>query len=58
MARTACLAGDYSKGATILSQLFVETKDPNYIYNQARCFEQNSRYQEALSRFQEYLRVG
>jgi hypothetical protein len=58
MARTACLAGDYSKGATILSQLFVETKDSNYIYNSARCFEQNSKFQEAISRFQEYLRVS
>jgi hypothetical protein len=58
MARTACLAGDYSKGATVLSQLFVETKDPNYIYNAARCFEQNSKFQEAISRFQEYLRVS
>jgi hypothetical protein len=58
MARTACLAGDYSKGATILSQLFVETKDPNYIFNQARCFEQNAHCQEAISRFEEYLRVS
>jgi hypothetical protein len=58
MARTACLAGDYSKGATILSQLFVETKDANYIFNQARCFEQNAHCQEAISRFEEYLRVS
>ena len=57
-ARTACLAGDYARGATILSELFVETKDPNYIYNQGRCFEQNAHYQEAIARFQEYLRVG
>jgi hypothetical protein len=58
VARTACLAGDYGKGATILSQLFVETEDPNYIFNQGRCFEQNARYQEAISRFEEYLRVS
>lgn len=57
-ARTACLAGDYGKGATILSELFVDTKDPTYIYNQGRCFEQNAHYQEAIARFQEYLRVG
>jgi len=58
MARTACLAGDYGKGVTILSQLFVETKEPTWIYNQGRCFEQNARCQEAISRFQEFLRVG
>jgi len=57
-ARSACLAGDYAKGVTILSKLFVDTKDPNYIYNQGRCYEQNARYEEALTRFQEYLRVA
>jgi hypothetical protein len=57
-ALTACLAGDYGKGVTILSQLFVETNDANYIYNQGRCFEQNARYPEAIARFQEYLTVG
>ena len=57
-ARMACLAGDYAKGVTILSQLFVDSGDPNYIYNQGRCFEQNTRYPEAIARFQEFLRVG
>jgi len=57
-ARTACLAGDYIQGVRLLSELFVASKDPGFIYNQARCFEQNSRYQEAISRFKEYLRVG
>jgi hypothetical protein len=57
-ARTACLAGDYTQGVRLLSELFVSSKDPGFIYNQARCFEQNSRYQEAVSRFKEYLRVG
>jgi tetratricopeptide (TPR) repeat protein len=57
-ARTNCLSGDYAKGAAILSELFVATKDPAFIYNQGRCFEQNSRYEDAIARFQEYLRVG
>jgi len=55
-ARKACLSGDYAKGVEILSDLFIDTKDPNYIFNQARCFEQNSRCEEAISRFREYLR--
>jgi hypothetical protein len=58
VARTACLAGDFAKGVTILSELFVATEDPVYIFNQGRCFEQNHRYEDALARFQEYLRVG
>jgi hypothetical protein len=55
-ARKACLSGDYAKGVEMLSDLFIDTKDPNYIYNQARCFEQNSRCEEAVSRFREFLR--
>jgi len=57
-ARTACLAGDYAKGIAILSELFVATQKPVLIYNQGRCFEQNHRYEDAIARFQEYLRVG
>jgi tetratricopeptide (TPR) repeat protein len=57
-ARTACLAGDYARGITILSELFVATNNPDFIYNQGRCFEQNRRYDDAIARFQEFLRVA
>lgn len=57
-ARKACLSGDYQAGVSILSDLFVDTKDPTYIFNQGRCFEQNRRYDDAIGRFQEYLRAG
>jgi hypothetical protein len=57
-ARKACLNGDYTKGVAILSELFVDTKDPTYLFNQGRCFEQNHRYEDALSRFEEYLRAA
>ena len=56
-ARMACLSGDYAKGVAILSELFVDTKSPTYIYNQGRCFEQNGRWVEAIARFEEYLHV-
>ena len=56
-ARRACLTGDYQKGIAILSDLFVKTEAPNYIYNQGRCLEQSARYDEAIVRFEEYLRV-
>jgi hypothetical protein len=58
VAKTACLAGDFGKGVAILSKLYVSTRDPVFIFNQGRCFEQNHRYEDAISRFQEYLRVG
>ncbi len=57
-ARVACLDGNYNEGVAILSKLFVETKDVTYLYNQGRCFEQNRRYEDAIARFQEYLRAG
>ena len=54
----ACLSGDYTKGVAILSELFVDTKDPTYLFNQGRCFEQNRRYEDAVARFEEYLRIA
>ena len=57
-ARKACLAGEYEKGVEILAELFIDTGDITYIYNQGRCFEQADRYQDAIRRFQEYLRAN
>jgi hypothetical protein len=57
-AKTACMAGDYTEGVHLLSELFVATMHETYIFNQARCFEQNRRYEDAISRFQDYLRIG
>jgi hypothetical protein len=57
-ARMACLSGDFAKGVAILSELFVDTKDPNYIFNQGRCYEQARLYEDAIARFQEYVRAG
>jgi tetratricopeptide (TPR) repeat protein len=54
-ARKACLSGDVGKGVDILTDLYIDTKDAVYIFNQGRCYEQNLRYQEALARFREYL---
>ena len=55
-AKKACLSGDYAKGVGILADLFMETNDPTFLYNQGRCYQQNVRYAEAAERFREYLR--
>jgi hypothetical protein len=55
-AKKACISGDYAKGVDLLAELFVETNDLNYVFNQGRCFEQNGRYQDAINRFREYAR--
>ena len=57
-ARTACLAGDPAKGVQLLSELFVEKKDPNFIFNSGRCEEQSLNWRAASAKFQEYLRVA
>jgi hypothetical protein len=54
-ARKACLNGDYAKGVSLLSDLFVNTGDPTYLFNQGRCFEQNRRCEDAAARFEEHL---
>jgi hypothetical protein len=55
-AQKDCLSGRLQQGIDALVELYVETKDANYIYNQARCYEQNNRPDEAISRFEEFVR--
>ncbi len=55
-AKKACLGGHPDKGIELLADLYTDTNDPTYIYNQGRCFEQNGRTTEAVTRFREYLR--
>jgi hypothetical protein len=55
-AKKACLSGDYAKGAELLTDLYVDTNDANYIFNQGRCYEQGNRCGEAIISFREYLR--
>jgi hypothetical protein len=44
------------RGIDLLGDLFVETNNATYVYNQGRCFEQNHQWGDALDRFKEYLR--
>jgi hypothetical protein len=55
-AKKACLLGDAKKGTAILADLYLDTDDPIFIYNQGRCFEQNGKKAQAILRFEEYLR--
>jgi tetratricopeptide (TPR) repeat protein len=55
-AKRACLNGDYAKGVQLLTDLFIDSNDPTYLFNQGRCYEQNNRYEEAIGRFREFLR--
>jgi hypothetical protein len=57
-AKKACLTGDPVKGVEILADLFIETNELAYIFNQGRCFEQNRRYEDAIGRFREFLIKG
>src|SRR5215510_7850130 len=55
-ARKACFTGNVDRGVEILVDLYGETGHPNYIYNQARCFERNGKYDQALLSYEDYLR--
>ena len=55
-AQKACALGDYEKGVDILADLLVGSDDPNYVFNQGRCYQQNNRWEQAIARFREYLR--
>jgi hypothetical protein len=57
-ARAACAAGRVEEGVAILAGLFARYGHPNYVYNQARCYQQNGRVDQALERFHEYRRVA
>jgi len=57
-AREDCLTGRVEPGVTLLAELFAETGNANFVYNQARCYEQNGRAEDAINRFREYLRVA
>jgi hypothetical protein len=57
-ARQACQSGNTQEGVALLAELFTETRDPNYIYNQGRCLERNGKNVEALLSFREYLRIA
>ncbi|HEX7508685.1 MAG TPA: hypothetical protein VF550_18075 [Polyangia bacterium] len=55
-AKKACITGDVRKGIDLLGDLYVETNDATYIFNQGRCFEQNHLWSDSIDRFKEYLR--
>ena len=56
VAKAACLSGDYIKGVSILAELYVQTNDPNLLFNQGRCYQQSIHCVEAAERFREFLR--
>jgi len=55
-ARKACFTGNVDRGVEMLVDLYGETGHPNYIYNQARCFERNGKYDQAILSYEDYLR--
>jgi hypothetical protein len=57
-ARIACATGHPDEGSAILAALYAEYGHRNYVYNQARCYQQNGRETEAVNRFREYLRLA
>jgi hypothetical protein len=57
-ARIACLAGDWQKGVRLLAEAYVATKEPTWLYNQGRCYQQSNQGPMAITRFRDFLRVA
>ena len=57
-ALAACASGDVNKGIAILGELYAETRNPAYVFNQGRCYQKNNKLDEARGAFTEYLRIG
>jgi|GEM_PF-6278194 len=55
-AMSACLANNLEKGIGILAQLYAETQDALWVFNQARCYQQNDKLEDARKRFLEFRR--
>jgi hypothetical protein len=55
-AERACLSGNYQRGVELLAELYLTTRHPAYLHNQARCYEQNGQYRLAAGRYREFLR--
>jgi hypothetical protein len=55
-AKKACITGNVKAGIDMLADLYLDTGDTNFVFNQARCYEQNHRWEDAADRFREYLR--
>jgi len=57
-ALAACASGDVAKGIAILGQLYAETRNPSFVFNQGRCYQKNNQLEPARGSFTEYLRIG
>ena len=57
-ALAACASGDVAKGIGILGELYAESRNPAYVFNQARCYQKNNKLEEARGAFTESLRLG
>lgn len=55
-AMSACLSNNLEKGIGILAQLYAETQDALWVFNQARCYQQNNKLEDARTRFLEFRR--
>jgi hypothetical protein len=57
-ALSACASGDAAKGVAILGELYAESRNPAYVFNQGRCYQKNGQLEQARVRFDEYLRIS
>jgi hypothetical protein len=54
----ACQKGQVESGVDLLSQLYAETQNLEYVVAQGRCLQKNGKANEALRYYREYLRIA
>jgi len=57
-ALAACASGDVARGIAILGELYAESRNPSFVFNQGRCYQKNNQLEQARGSFAEYLRIG
>ena len=57
-AKNLCFTGRVDAGIALLMKLHAEANDPLYVYNQARCYQQNGRLDQAIEKFKAYLSLA
>jgi tetratricopeptide (TPR) repeat protein len=56
-AKIECAAGNTTLGIRLLAEVYAKTNNAVLVYNQGRCYEQNNMREQAIARFEEYLRI-
>jgi hypothetical protein len=56
-AKVECASGNVPAGIRLLAEVYADTNFTVLVFNQGRCYEQNNLREQAIARFEEFLRI-